>query len=158
MNQAIPASPSILSKSIPILRTGFGYFLGIGLLAALVASTGHPWLIGSFGASCVLLFGFPNLPFSQARNVIGGHLLSSAVALAMLSIFGPHWVVMAVAAAVACMLMMATKTAHPPAGGNPVIVFMTQPGWEFLLLPTAIGAVGLFVLSRIYHRVSSTAS
>jgi len=160
MNQANPAfTPStILSKTLPIVRTGFGYFFAIGLVAALAASTGQPWLIGSFGASCVLLFGFPNLPFSQARNVIGGHILSSAVALAMLSIFGPHWVVMALAAAIACMLMIATKTAHPPAGGNPIIVFMTQPGWEFLLLPTAIGATGLFALSWLYHRVFKAAN
>jgi len=140
-------------KTLPVLRTGFGYFLGIGLVAALAATTGQPWLLSSFGASCVLLFGFPDVPFSRARNVIGGHLLTSATALVMLSLFGPHWVVMALAAAIACMLMVATSTVHPPAGGNPIVVFMSQPGWEFLLLPAAAGAVGLYALSRLYHRV-----
>jgi len=160
MNQAssTPALSIVRSKILPLLRTGFGYFLGIGLVAALAASTGQPWLIGSFGASCVLLFGFPDVPFSRARNVIGGHILSSAVALLMLSVFGPHWAVMALAAAMACTLMIATNTVHPPAGGNPVIVFMTQPGWEFLLLPTAIGAAGLFAVSRMYHRICKSAS
>jgi len=149
---------AIRTKTLPILRTGLGYFLGIGLVAGLAATTGQPWLIGSFGASCVLLFGFPNVPFSQARNVIGGHLLASAVGLVMLTLFGPHWAGMALAAAMTCMLMIATNTVHPPAGGNPIIVFMTQPGWEFLLLPTAIGAAGLFLLSRGYYRAFKPAA
>jgi len=153
MNQTATSTLSTLrSKTLPILRAGLGYFLGIGLVAWLAASTGQPWLIGSFGASCVLLFGFPDVPFSRARNVIGGHLITATTALVMLTLFGPHWAVMALAAAIACMLMIATNSVHPPAGGNPIIVFMTQPGWEFLVLPTAIGAAGLFVFSRLYHR------
>jgi len=160
MNQTYPAPAlsAIRTKTLPILRIGAGYFLGIGLVAWLAAYTGQPWLISSFGASCVLLFGFPDVPFSQAKNVIGGHLLSSTVGLVMLSLFGPHWALMALATAMACMLMIATKTVHPPAGGNPILVFTTLPGWEFLLLPTAIGAAGLFVLSRLYHRVFKPAA
>jgi len=155
MHQVSPTpAPSFPRRKIfLLLRTGFGYFLGIGLLAMLVAMTGQPWLISSFGASCVLLFGFPDVPFSRARNVIGGHLLSSMVGVVMFSLFGPHWAWMALSAAIACMLMLATNTVHPPAGGNPILVFTTQPDWEFLLLPTAIGAAGLFAASRLYHRI-----
>jgi len=156
MNQANPTlSTQIRSKTLPLLRIGVGYFLGIGLIAYLSASTGQLWLIGSFGASCVLLFGFPDVPFSRARNVIGGHCLTAATGLLMLALFGPHWAVMAAAAALACVLMVATNSVHPPAGGNPIIIFMTQPGWEFLLLPVAIGAAGLFFFSRGYHWLSN---
>jgi len=160
MNLTHPASAlsAIRTRTLPVLRIGAGYFIGIGLVAWLAASTGQPWLISSFGASCVLLFGFPNVPFSQAKNVIGGHLLCSTVGLVMLSLFGPHWAWMALATALACMLMLATNSVHPPAGGNPIVVFTAQPGWEFLLLPTAIGAAGLFVLSRFYHRVFKPAA
>ncbi len=35
---------------------------------------GLPLLIGSFGASAVLVFGAPSSPLARARNVIGGHV------------------------------------------------------------------------------------
>jgi CBS-domain-containing membrane protein len=63
---------------------GLGAFLGLTGLGALTLSTGQPWLIGSFGASGVLLFAYPQGPFSQVRHVIGGHLLTSLVALVCL--------------------------------------------------------------------------
>jgi CBS-domain-containing membrane protein len=34
-------------------------------------------VVGSFGASAVLIYGVPNSPLSQPRNLIGGHLLSA---------------------------------------------------------------------------------
>jgi CBS-domain-containing membrane protein len=50
--------------------------------------------------------------------------------------------------------MMLTRTVHPPAGSNPVIVFLAQPGWTFLLLPTLAGSVILILLALVYHNVS----
>ena len=70
-------------------------WLGGALAIACVASTAD-WLslsllLGSFGASCVLVFGFPDLPFSQPRNLVGGHVLSSLVGLILLHGCGPQW-------------------------------------------------------------------
>lgn len=139
--------------AVRILLAGLGAFLALSAVGALASSTAMAWVLGSFGASCVLLFGFPDAPFSRTRNVIGGHLLSSAVGLASLHLFGPGWVTMAAAGACALMLMMATDTVHPPAGSNPVIVHLTQPGWDFLLLPTLAGACLLVLVSRVYRRL-----
>jgi CBS-domain-containing membrane protein len=61
---------------------------------------------------------------------------------------------MALATATAVALMMATRTTHPPAGSNPVIVFLTQPGWEFLLFPTAVGVAVLLLTALIYNNVA----
>jgi CBS-domain-containing membrane protein len=124
-----------------------GGVLAIGTISYLASITHAPLMLGSFGASCVLIFGFPDSPFSQPRNVIAGHLLSSLVGLVFLSLFGPVWWSMALAAATAIALMLATRTVHPPAGSNPVIVMLSQPGWEFLLVPTLVGAVLLVLIA-----------
>jgi CBS-domain-containing membrane protein len=73
-------------------------------------------VLGSFGASCVLLFGYPDNPFSQPRNVIGGHFLTSLTGLCFLSVLGASWWSMALALATAVALMQLTRTVHPPAG------------------------------------------
>jgi CBS-domain-containing membrane protein len=101
----------------------------------------------------LLLFGFPDGPFSKPKSVIGGHLLSSAVGLVFLHTLGPSWWAMAAAAASAAMLMMATDTVHPPAGSNPVIVFLGLSDWSFLVLPTLAGACLLVLVSWVYRRV-----
>ena len=43
----------------------------------------HLFLIGSFGASAVLLYGVPMAEFSQPRNVIGGHVISALSELSL---------------------------------------------------------------------------
>lgn len=140
-------------RALSLLWTGLGAFVGLATLGALTIESGQPWLIGSFGASGVLLFAFPDGLFSRVRNVIGGHLLTSLVALACLQVFGPGLLAMAFAGALATVLMVITRTVHPPAGGNPVIVFMTQPGWSFLLVPTLGGACLLVVVALLYWRI-----
>lgn len=135
-----------------ILLAGLGAFAALATVGALAATTGHAWVLGSFGASCVLLFGFPDAAFSRPRSVIGGHLLSSTVGLLFLHWLGPGWMAMAAAGACAAMLMMATDTVHPPAGSNPVIVFLSQPGWDFLVLPTLAGACLLVAIARLYGK------
>ena len=126
--------------------------VAIGIVAAVAEISQLPLILGSFGASCVIL-GFPDAPFAQPRNVIGGHVISSAVGLACLALFGPQWWAMALAVAVAIGLMQATRLVHPPAGSNPVIVMLTHPGWSFVLFPTLTGAVLLVVVALVYHNL-----
>jgi hypothetical protein len=45
-----------------------------------------PLLIGSFGASAVLLFGANDSPLTQPRNLVGGHVLSAIVAVIIVAI------------------------------------------------------------------------
>jgi CBS-domain-containing membrane protein len=137
-----------------LLLAGLGALIAIGGVAALAAASGQPWVLGSFGASCVMLFGFPDLPFSQPRHVIGGHVLSSAIGLGCLSLFGPVWWAMALAAALALVAMVALRVPHPPAGSNAVIVFLGQPGWSFLFLPTLAGALLLVAVALVHNNLS----
>lgn len=130
-----------------------GGCLAIGIIAYLATMSHTALVLGSFGASCVLIFGYPESPFSQPRNVIAGHFISSLVGMLFLAVFGMVWwsVALAVGTAIACMLM--TRTVHPPAGSNPVIVMLTLPGWDFLLTPTLIGAVLLVLVAVIFNNI-----
>ncbi|MFJ3468581.1 HPP family protein [Pseudomonas sp. NPDC090201] len=138
-----------------LLLAGLGAFLALSVVGAVTTLSEQPLLIGSFGASCVLLFGFPKGPFSRVRNVIGGHVLCSTIGVGCLALFGPGIAPMALAVALCVMAMAITGTTHPPAGGNPIIIFMTQPGWTFILIPTLAGAVLLAAIAWMYWKAST---
>ncbi len=130
-------------------------WLGGAIAMGAVAIFGD-WLslalvLGSFGASCVLIFGYPDVPFSQPRNVVFGHFLSSMAGLVFLTAFGGHWWSLALAVGTAIALMMVTRTVHPPAGSNPVIVFLTHPTWTFIWFPTLAGALLIVSIALIYN-------
>jgi CBS-domain-containing membrane protein len=131
-----------------------GGFLAIAIIALLAQSLHVALVLGSFGASCVLVFGYPDVPFSQPRNVIAGHVLSTLIGLAFVYFCGPQWWSVALAVGTAIAGMMLTRTVHPPAGSNPVIVFLMQPGWEFALFPTLTGAVILVLVALFYHNLT----
>ncbi len=130
-----------------------GGMLAIGTVALLTSVTATPLVLGSFGASCVLLFGYPDNPFSQPRNVIGGHFLTSLTGLAFLGMFGSAWWSLALALATAITVMHVTRTVHPPAGSNPVIVMLGMPGWQFLLTPTLLGAVAIVAVALLFNNL-----
>lgn len=133
-----------------------GSLLAIGTVAVIASATAAPWVLGSFGASCVLLFGYPDNPFSQPRNVIGGHFLTSLTGLSFLSVLGPSWWSLALALATAVALMHLTRTVHPPAGSNPVIIMLTLPGWKFLLTPTLCGAIAIVAVAVLFNNSRPT--
>ncbi|MEY2880183.1 MAG: hypothetical protein RLZZ15_2563 [Verrucomicrobiota bacterium] len=136
-----------------IALAGLGAALAIGFVGTLAEVTHQPLLLGSLGASCVFLFGLPETPFAQPRNVIAGHVLSSLVGLVFLKAFGPHAWALGLALGTAVVVMFATRTVHAPAGSNPVIIFLTQPGWSFLFAPTLLGAVGIVLVAVLFHSV-----
>lgn len=131
-----------------------GVFAVIGVLAFASCNLGWLLLLGSFGSSATMVFTFPELHFSQPRSVVGGHVICTAVGLAALSLCGPSWWSLALAAAVCVALMMLTRTMHPPAGSNPVIVFLAAPKWSFLLFPTLFGALTMVIVAMLYHRAT----
>jgi CBS-domain-containing membrane protein len=142
----------------PLLNVVAGYLGGFGAIAtvALLTSALHvPLVLGSFGATCVLVFGFPKVPFSQPRNVITGHFLSSFIGLVFLNAFGASWWSLALALATAIAVMLLTRTVHPPAGSNPVIVMLSHPTWAFLLTPTLLGAGLIIVVALVINNIGA---
>jgi CBS-domain-containing membrane protein len=134
-----------------------GGFLAIAAVALLAQSLQVALVLGSFGASCVLVFGYPDVPFSQPRNVILGHLLSTLIGLTFVHLCGPHWWSVSLAVGSAIAVMMITRTVHPPAGSNPVIVFLMQPAWSFALFPTLAGAVVIVLVALLFHNLTRDA-
>jgi CBS-domain-containing membrane protein len=147
---ALPAMPSAKS----IILAWLGGVVAIATIAWLGDWLSLALILGSFGASCVLVFGYPDVPFSQPRNVVLGHFISSLVGLLFLVTLGAHWWALALAVGTAIAAMMVTGTVHPPAGSNPVIIFLTKPTWVFLLYPTAVGALLLVSFALVYNNAT----
>ena len=111
--QSMALPPSVSIKEI--LFAFVGGLIAISIIGFLTKNYNNLLVMGSFGASCVLLFGYANSPFSQPRNVILGHFISTFIGLLFLHLVSPQWWSMAFALATAIAVMIATKTVHPPA-------------------------------------------
>ena len=141
-----------------IIFAFIGSFIAIALIGYFTKTYDNLLIMGSFGASCVLLFGFPKSPFSQPRNVILGHFISSLTGLFFLHIVGNDYISMALALATAISLMIATRTVHPPAGSNPIIIFLLVASWDYLIFPTLIGSIILVIVSLFYNNLHKNRS
>ena len=143
-----------------------GAFLGMALLAQihgrLVAQTDLMMLIGSFGASAVLVFGAVRSPLAQPRNLIGGHVLSGIVGVACFQAFGgPSVLAVAVAVATAIALMHATRTLHPPGGATALIAVIGSErvhelGYLFAFVPAGTGAVLMLAVGLLVNNLAAT--
>ena len=131
--------------------------LGILAICEITTLVGHPLLIGSFGASAVLLFGATDSPLAQPRNLVGGHLVSAVVAVIVVALFGSTPLTMAIGVGLAIFVMNLTHTTHPPGGATALIGVQGAVGPGFILLPVLAGALILLVMSIftnnvVYHR------
>ena len=154
-----PATPDLGTRlrktGSQALVSGTGGFAAIYLLAQAMLTLDALLLIAPFGASCVLLFARPQSPLARPRNVVGGHLLSSFIGLAVLAVAGSDPVAMGLAVGLAIAAMQATGTLHPPAGGDPLVVMAAGAGWGFLVTPVLTGSVVLVLIAYAYHRLVS---
>ncbi|MEJ0095778.1 MAG: HPP family protein [Methylocella sp.] len=139
-----------------MLLAGSGGAVAIGLLSFIAYHTGQPLVMAPFGASCVLLFYVPNSPLSQPVNVVGGHLLATFVGLLLRQYLPDTWWGAAFAVGLAISLMGAFRVTHPPAGADPIVVFATHPGFDFIIVPVLIGSVALVVIASLFHVGSGT--
>jgi len=141
------------TESVKIKEVTFswlGGFLAIALIGVLTKSFDTLLVLGSFGASCVLIFAYPKSPFSQPRNVVLGHFFSTGIGLLFLHFLGNEWWSMALALPTAISVMLLTRTVHPPAGSNPLIVFLLNAEFDFLFLPTLSGSIILVLVALFY--------
>ena len=138
----------------PPLLAGVGAAATIGILAYMTYQTELGlWLLASFGATTVIVFGYHDNPFAQPKNVFFGHLLSALVGILFTTFFGVSFITIGLAVGIAVMLMMAFKIAHPPAGANPIIVMIGGVSFEFLLFPVMAGAITIIIGGIIYNRL-----
>ena len=144
--------PSIKSKIdlFDVLFSSLGALIAMLFLSYLTKSYESLLVMGAFGASCVLIFAYEKSPFSQPRNVIGGHFISTLTALLFLHFLGDMWWVMSLALCTAIFLMLLTRTVHPPAGSNPIIVFLLGSSWDYLFFPSFFGSLILVFVALFY--------
>ena len=126
----------------------------IGILTALTYKTEYGvFLIASFGSSMVLLYGYPESPFAQPKNVFFGHLLTAAVGMIFLYLVPlPLFVTLPLAVGFGVGLMILLNVTHPPAGGNPIIVIMGSVSPDYLISPVISGSIIILLFGIIINR------
>jgi CBS-domain-containing membrane protein len=114
---------------------------------------GDSLLIGSFGASAVLLFSAPNAEFSQPRNLIGGHLLSAIIGVTLVKLMGSTIFATGLAAGLAIVVMYLTHTLHPPGGATALIAVLRSADFDFILVPVLFGVIILLVNAIVVNNL-----
>ncbi len=102
-----------------------------------------------FGATVVIVFGLPDSPLAQAKNVIFGHLITAFIGIFFAQFIGVSPLYLAMATGLGVSAMLLTKTTHPPAGANPILIMLSAQSWSFLVTPVLIGAVVIVLLGKL---------
>ena len=137
--------------SIAILAGAAGGALAIGAMELFAARSEMPVMAIPFATSIVLVLGSPEVDAAQPRALIGGHLVASLVGLVVLGIAGPQPWAAALAVGLAMVAMHATRTFHPPAGIDPLLIVVNNMPWTFLFVPVAAGALALALFAYVWH-------
>ena len=149
--------------NVEVVWSWVGAFVGIALVgligAAFVDRLGQGLLIGSFGATAVLVYGAVRSPLAQPRNVLGGHVISAVIGVCAYQVFGDAvWLSAAVAVSTAIAAMHVTKTLHPPGGATALIAVIGGDsvhslGYMYALLPVGFGAAVLLVVAVLVNNI-----
>jgi CBS-domain-containing membrane protein len=149
-----------------VLWSWLGAFLGISAVALLhhqlLSDTDLVLIIGSFGASAVLLYGAVKSPLAQPRNLLGGHLLSALIGVVCFKLLGGlPWLAAAVAVSTAIAAMHATRTLHPPGGATALIAVIGSDhihslGFLYVLMPTGLGALVMLVVALLINNIPAS--
>lgn len=143
--------------------TFVGSFTGVGLIGLLnsfyLAASDNLFLVGSFGATAVLIYGVINSPLAQPRNVIGGHLICALVGVTVHHLVSEMWLAAALAVSISIVLMQITKTLHPPGGATALIAIIGSAriqhlGYLYVLSPILSGISILFITALVFNNMT----
>jgi CBS domain-containing membrane protein len=142
-----------------------GAFVGIGIIAFLqsflLLKTENIFLIGSFGASSVLIYGAIQSPLAQPRNLIGGHFFSALIGVTVYKVLPEIiWLTAPLSVALSIVIMQITKTLHPPGGATALIAIMGSEkikalGYLYVLSPVLTGTIILYIVALIFNNMTS---
>ena len=126
----------------------------IGILSFLTYKTEFGiFLLASFGSSMVLLYGYPESPFAQPKNVFFGHFVTTLVGLIVLHFIPlPIFITLPIAVGFGVGLMILLNVTHPPAGGNPIIVIIGSVSFDYLLTPVITGSIIIIIFAIVINR------
>ena len=112
------------------------------------------FLIASFGSSMVLLYGYPESPFAQPKNIFFGHLLTAFIGIIVLKFIPlPIYITIPIATGLGVCFMILLNVTHPPAGGNPIIVIIGGVSFEYLISPIIFGSIIVLVFGVVLNRL-----
>ena len=158
-------SPPAVSFS-EIIWSWIGAFLGIASVAFInyniFKDTDLVMIIGSFGASAVLIYGAIRSPLAQPRNLIGGHIISAIIGVTMYNLLHNHmWMAASVSVATAIAVMHATKTLHPPGGATALIAVIGSQkihhlGYLYAVIPAGLGAVVMLAVALLINNIPNS--
>ena len=141
-----------------------GSLMGIGICGVLSSHYFEPkdltLIIGSFGASAVLVYAAIKSPLAQPRNLVGGHIISALVGVASYQLFGGTiWMAAALGVSGAIVAMLVTKTLHPPGGATALIAVIGGKkihdlGFLYAFLPAGAGALILLIVALLVNNLS----
>jgi CBS-domain-containing membrane protein len=136
---------------LTMLAGAAGGAAAIGIMEWFSAFSEFPLASIPFATSIVLIMGSPAAEPAQPRALVGGHLVSALIGLLVLQITGPAAWAAAVAVGLAIIAMHLTRTFHPPAGINPLLIVVNALPWSFLAVPVGAGALLLMAFAWIWH-------
>ena len=137
------------------ILAGIGATVCISLLAYFSSQTEVLLLMAPFGATMVILFGLPESPLAQPKNIVLGHLITVAVGMIILYSLGVNAFSLGIAVGLSILLMLLTNTTHPPAGANPLVVMLAGEDWSFMMMPVSFGAFVIGLFGWLYHKYVS---
>lgn len=143
-----PARPSTSDMFWCIL----GSLLGLGIVSFLAFHYQLPLLVAPFGATAALIYGTCTSPFAQPRNVLGGHVISAFVGVLVYQLMGTTWLSVTLGVSLAILLMLFTRTMHPPGGATALTAILNGQGYMFVLEPVLLGVVVLLAVALLVHR------
>ncbi len=147
----------MIDKKLLIQSSIAGIFSFITILTLTILTYKTPYglfLIASFGSTMVLLYGYPESPFAQPKNIIVGHFLTSLVGIIFLNfVHLPIFINIPLAVGFGVMLMILFKVTHPPAGGNPIIVIIGSVSYDYLLTPVIAGSIVVILFGVIINKL-----
>ena len=126
----------------------------IGILTLLTYKTNFGlFLIASFGSSMVLLYGYPESPFAKPKNILFGHLVTSAIGILFYNFIPlPIYISIPLAVGLGVGLMILLDVTHPPAGGNPIIVILGSVSFDYLFSPILTGCLIIIFFGIILNK------
>ena len=126
----------------------------IGALTYLTYKTTFGlFLVASFGSTMVLLYGYPESPFAQPKNIFFGHLITALIGILVLNFLPlPLFIIIPFAVGLGVTFMILLNVTHPPAGGNPIIVIIGSVSYDYLLNPIILGSIIVVAFGVIINR------